>query len=816
MNRAELGGAIAAVVIIVAIAITASLLVVWKNAPSRTASTKIPKNLFVTGPWAFQSIPKPIRAALQSWKRHGPSGLQVHWFDEPAREAWVAKHFPQFLDDYRSLVPGTYQADLWRVLVLFVHGGVYTDAGTVLKAPLWSVFQDAQLAFARDRNPRDVFTKVIGAVKGHPVLLQTAQKIINNIRGKVYGSNSLAPTGPVAFGDVFRDWFWSQQELLAPDADNAFPLDIDGNWRIGKFGQTRIFYFQEGPEPHFIRETMNPDARLLWQNKVTGYKDIMYTNRNAPTYGQLWNERKIYRSVPKTQTAIPSRLFVTGPFPVHELPESIRQNLDTWRKHGPSDLSIHWFDDAAAEAWIKTEYPQYLDDYNVLVPGAYKADLWRLLVIYTYGGVYADAGLSLLEPIWDMFRAAPLMLVHDRVEIDGRKLDRMLWQGLFGAVAGHPVIKSMIDKVVQNIRARSYGKHLLDITGPLAVDKAAAHAFGKARMAQLVNSKGNWIPGHHGDVLLFGTLTGKIIFTAGNQDVIDVQKNKEYRNVMYESRRVPQYAEYWLRRQVYKVESQSGNVPGDKDAALQLTIPKVLHFMWGLWDTGPVPTHVTDQIAAWRASQPDFVVKVWTKDTCEALLRAYYPEWVSFYKAAPRRVMCADLIRYLILHHEGGWYLDVDCVPQAAKGLSALSESNQFVAFVEHDISAKEAMSVSKEPIRRGQPELQRRIANYAIGSVEKHALWDRVMASIMQRWTLWLSMAADPTRLTRDYDILFITGPDVLTDSIAAVNKNITIIPKHVAIKIVVHDHAGTWRVGKDAGRDNTQKTIQGDPIFN
>ena len=37
--------------------------------------------------------------------------------------------------------------------------------------------------------------------------------------------------------------------------------------------------------------------------------------------------------------------------------------------------------------------------YNKLIPSAYKADLWRLCVIYEYGGVYSDASQIFKIPI---------------------------------------------------------------------------------------------------------------------------------------------------------------------------------------------------------------------------------------------------------------------------------------------------------------------------------------------------------------------------------------------------------------------------------
>ena len=40
-----------------------------------------------------------------------------------------------------------------------------------------------------------------------------------------------------------------------------------------------------------------------------------------------------------------------------------------------------------------------LNCYQELIPGAYKSDLARLCLIYVYGGIYLDIGMSFTAPI---------------------------------------------------------------------------------------------------------------------------------------------------------------------------------------------------------------------------------------------------------------------------------------------------------------------------------------------------------------------------------------------------------------------------------
>jgi len=57
---------------------------------------------------------------------------------------------------------------------------------------------------------------------------------------------------------------------------------------------------------------------------------------------------------------------------------------------------IHYlFCDSDCRSFIAREYPpDVLMAYDRLIPTAFKADLWRYCVLYTYGGVYLDAKLE--------------------------------------------------------------------------------------------------------------------------------------------------------------------------------------------------------------------------------------------------------------------------------------------------------------------------------------------------------------------------------------------------------------------------------------
>ena len=77
--------------------------------------------------------------------------------------------------------------------------------------------------------------------------------------------------------------------------------------------------------------------------------------------------------------------------------------IDNWKNLNP-DYQIKFYNDEDCRNFIKNNYPQkFLDYFDMLSQnkgaGPIKGDFWRCLILYKYGGVYADSDIELLKPI---------------------------------------------------------------------------------------------------------------------------------------------------------------------------------------------------------------------------------------------------------------------------------------------------------------------------------------------------------------------------------------------------------------------------------
>jgi inositol phosphorylceramide mannosyltransferase catalytic subunit len=172
-----------------------------------------------------------------------------------------------------------------------------------------------------------------------------------------------------------------------------------------------------------------------------------------------------------------------------ELPPVIQENIKRIRALNPG-WSYRLFDDAEMYACIKEWYGEsVLSYYERINPkyGAARADLFRYLLMYKFGGVYLDIKSSLERPLDDVLRPDDVYVLshwssgkgetfegwgkHAKLrKIGGEEFQQ--WH-IIGA-PGHPFLKAVLDHVFDNIDAynpllNDTGKNgVLSVTGPIA------------------------------------------------------------------------------------------------------------------------------------------------------------------------------------------------------------------------------------------------------------------------------------------------------------------------------------------------------------
>ena len=78
---------------------------------------------------------------------------------------------------------------------------------------------------------------------------------------------------------------------------------------------------------------------------------------------------------------------------------------------------------------------------------------------------------------------------------------------------------------------------------------------------------------------------------------------------------------------------------------------------------------------------------LWNLRMCEELLCDKYPEYICLWEEFRFDIQKCDFIRYLILHHCGGWYVDCDVHP--IQDLSSLSHYKEVFTTWSNDVHRK-------------------------------------------------------------------------------------------------------------------------------
>jgi mannosyltransferase OCH1-like enzyme len=238
------------------------------------------------------------------------------------------------------------------------------------------------------------------------------------------------------------------------------------------------------------------------------------------------------------------------------LPSEIVECLEIHKKLNP-DYQLYYFDDKDCEQFMKDYGERELYCYNKLVPGAYKADLFRYCILEKYGGCYSDIGHIQLVPFDEICKDVHMVLVKDMV-IKNKKMYRGLYQALLCTVPSHQLFTMLVDKCCENIENEFYGISTLDITGPKFMEKwFNILMFNSSQTDDLIKyyidkySDGTII-----NVLSLRTeisflgipLKQKGIF---NKDTLIIYtKFDNYNTVMYSNR--PRYGDIWHEKNVYK------------------------------------------------------------------------------------------------------------------------------------------------------------------------------------------------------------------------------------------------------------------------
>ena len=206
-----------------------------------------------------------------------------------------------------------------------------------------------------------------------------------------------------------------------------------------------------------------------------------------------------------------------------------------------NDIDIEYYSDEGSRQFIENNFDkEVLWAYDKLIPGAYKADLFRYCILYKRGGIYSDLSQRFMVPLSEIidFQNDNLVLVRD---VNHRHL-RGVKTGLdipgiqINFMASRPrnkIYLDVINNIVYNCKVRYYGGNPLSPTGPSLFYKNLQEYKGEYK----VNLRQRVYPNNS--------------IVDQNNRVIILNKINNHNSIMLKGK--PHYSVLWMQGRIYSI-----------------------------------------------------------------------------------------------------------------------------------------------------------------------------------------------------------------------------------------------------------------------
>jgi len=172
--------------------------------------------------------------------------------------------------------------------------------------------------------------------------------------------------------------------------------------------------------------------------------------------------RRTNRSIKKQK--IPKRIIQTNE--KQDVPKGMYDATHTFIRDNP-DYEYIYFTDEQARRFLIDNYPlMIVHAYDKLIPGAFKADLFRYCVLYKLGGVYIDMGMVSELPL------DKLIGDDDEFISPEDNTTRGIYNAFMCCAPNHPILKRVIELCVDNIDSENMNTDILAVTGPRSLGEA--------------------------------------------------------------------------------------------------------------------------------------------------------------------------------------------------------------------------------------------------------------------------------------------------------------------------------------------------------
>ena len=160
---------------------------------------------------------------------------------------------------------------------------------------------------------------------------------------------------------------------------------------------------------------------------------------------------------------IPKKIFQSW-HDKSNMPVSVTNSINFIKLSHP-DFEHYVYDENECRTFIKENFSyDVLNAYDLLIPKAYKSDLWRYCILYKYGGIYLDSKFISINGF--TFNTLLKKQYFARDILDS---GRGVCNGLIISKSNNNLMMTLIENVIYNVNNKIYGESPLYPTGPMMI-----------------------------------------------------------------------------------------------------------------------------------------------------------------------------------------------------------------------------------------------------------------------------------------------------------------------------------------------------------
>ena len=164
--------------------------------------------------------------------------------------------------------------------------------------------------------------------------------------------------------------------------------------------------------------------------------------------------------------------------------------IDSWKKNNP-DYEYLLFDKDERSLFIKNNFNDNVyETYNLIVPGANKADLFRYCYLYINGGVYVDIDTLCIGKLDNILLSEINLAVLIDFNSNPFEGKHNLACGFIASIPKHPALLNSINFIVHNVKNNIIFQSKLDFTGPGILGRAVNSYIGIEETSSFIGKEG--------------------------------------------------------------------------------------------------------------------------------------------------------------------------------------------------------------------------------------------------------------------------------------------------------------------------------------